>query len=102
MSSPCDNGGVCNAKSNGSYDCTCPLGFTGDVCDQGEFLLDQTRPREVKQPPICFTVISFQKLMIVRTILVLMVENALMVSTRFIAFVTRFILEKTAKEVSIY
>ncbi|XP_028409640.1 uncharacterized protein LOC114532356 isoform X1 [Dendronephthya gigantea] len=34
VSSPCDNSGVCHANSDGSFNCTCPLGFSGDVCDQ--------------------------------------------------------------------
>ncbi len=36
VSSPCNNEGVCHVTSDGGYNCTCPLGFTGDICDHGE------------------------------------------------------------------
>ena len=35
MSNPCNNAGTCNVTSDGGYNCTCPQGFTGDICDQG-------------------------------------------------------------------
>ena len=33
-SSACSNNGVCVERPAG-YDCNCPLGYTGDICEQG-------------------------------------------------------------------
>ena len=38
VSNPCNNEGTCHVLSDGGYNCTCPLGFTGDICDHGGYL----------------------------------------------------------------
>ena len=35
MGQPCMNGGTCNDGVD-SYNCTCPAGYNGTVCDNGE------------------------------------------------------------------
>ena len=32
-SNPCNNEGTCRVTSDGGYNCTCPSGFSGDICD---------------------------------------------------------------------
>ena len=34
-SNPCLNGGMCSS-SGGSYNCSCPIGYSGDNCETGE------------------------------------------------------------------
>ena len=34
--SPCKNGGQCTTNSNGNFECHCPNGFTGIVCEVGK------------------------------------------------------------------
>ena len=36
LSSPCQNGGRCTDLLM-SFNCSCPAGFTGDVCETGAF-----------------------------------------------------------------
>ena len=33
---PCMNEGICTEPSKDTYDCQCPDGITGDVCESGE------------------------------------------------------------------
>ena len=33
---PCKNGGICNDDGNGGYSCSCPPGWKGTNCDQGQ------------------------------------------------------------------
>ena len=33
--SPCQNGGACRV-SGSTFECQCPLGFAGDVCETGK------------------------------------------------------------------
>lgn len=37
VSNPCNNAGTCHVTSDGGYNCTCPQGFTGDICDNGKW-----------------------------------------------------------------
>ena len=34
-SNPCLNGGACSS-SGGNYNCSCPIGYSGDDCETGE------------------------------------------------------------------
>ena len=35
-SAPCQNDGTCTVPMDNYYNCTCPMGCTGDVCEIGK------------------------------------------------------------------
>lgn len=45
LNNPCVNGGTCLAATNGFLSCSCPLGFGGTTCADGEEILGVTYPQ---------------------------------------------------------
>ena len=94
---PCTNGGTCEPRPNGVFQCTCPPEYEGQRCEFRKYFFIE---RNTSLPSGCFHLWRIQA-KFVNLIHVRMVEHAVhMVSTPTLVTVLSVILVEIVKHVS--